>query len=479
MIEGYIPKAQRKKILLLSDDLRLHSGVATMSREIVLQTCHYFNWVQLGAAIEHPDKQKIIDISEDLSKNANIPDASGVIYPTNGYGNAEVVRLLLEREKPDALMFFTDPRYWGFLFGMEAEIRKKIPMIYLNIWDDLPAPLYNKPYYESCDALFAISKQTLNINKLVLGDKADSKVIKYVPHGINSKMFHPIEEGTPEHKTLQEFKNKLFKGKSYEYVILFNSRNIRRKSASDLIAAYRVFCERVGEETSKKCLLLLHTDPVDQHGTDLFAVRELLIDPTYMNVEFTAEKYLPQDMKYLYNSVDVVCLPSSNEGWGLSLTEGMMCGKVIIGTVTGGIQDQMRFEYENGTWIDFDKNFCSNHQGTHLRHGEWAVPVYPSNLSLMGSLPTPYIFDDRIDFRDLAITLQAVHDWGPEARKQRGKKGRKWAISEEARMSGELMGKNIIEGIEETFKVWKPRKNHELIEAGILPPRKLVHELVY
>ena len=31
----YIPKKDRKKILLLSDDIRMHSGVATMSREIV------------------------------------------------------------------------------------------------------------------------------------------------------------------------------------------------------------------------------------------------------------------------------------------------------------------------------------------------------------------------------------------------------------------------------------------------------------
>ena len=76
----------------------------------------------------------------------------------------------------------------GWLFQMENEIRKKVPMIYLNIWDDLPAPLYNKSYYESCDTLMAISKQTLNINKLVLGDKAADKILTYIPHGINEKI---------------------------------------------------------------------------------------------------------------------------------------------------------------------------------------------------------------------------------------------------------------------------------------------------
>ena len=33
------------------------------------------------------------------------------------------------------------------------------------------------------DALFGISKQTKNINEMVLGDKVKNKVIKYIPHG--------------------------------------------------------------------------------------------------------------------------------------------------------------------------------------------------------------------------------------------------------------------------------------------------------
>ena len=55
MVEGYIEKDKRKKILLLSDDLRMHSGVATMSREIVVGTAHKYNWFQLGAALKHPE----------------------------------------------------------------------------------------------------------------------------------------------------------------------------------------------------------------------------------------------------------------------------------------------------------------------------------------------------------------------------------------------------------------------------------------
>ena len=53
-----------------------------------------------------------------------------------------------------------------------------MPIMYLNIWDDYPTPLYNKAFYESCDLLMGISKQTVNINKIALGNKAKDKVTK-------------------------------------------------------------------------------------------------------------------------------------------------------------------------------------------------------------------------------------------------------------------------------------------------------------
>jgi hypothetical protein len=52
---------------------------------------------------------------------------------------------------------------------MERELRQKMPIAYLNIWDDVPYPMYNRAFYESCDLLMAISKQTYNINKWVMG----------------------------------------------------------------------------------------------------------------------------------------------------------------------------------------------------------------------------------------------------------------------------------------------------------------------
>ena len=67
MKEGYIPKDQRKKILMLSDDIRTHSGVGNMAKEIVMNSAHHFNWVNLGGAVKHPEEGKGFDISDDMS----------------------------------------------------------------------------------------------------------------------------------------------------------------------------------------------------------------------------------------------------------------------------------------------------------------------------------------------------------------------------------------------------------------------------
>ncbi len=150
-----------------------------------------------------------------------------------------------------------------------------------------------------------------------------------------------------------------------------------------------------------------------------------------------------------------------------------------IATLTGGMQDQMRFVDENGKWIDFDENFCSNHYGTYKECGEWAIPLFPTNQSIVGSIPTPYILDDRCSFIDAAEKLEQVYNMSVEERQRRGMAGRKWVLSEESMMSAEHMCDNVIESIEQTFDKFKPRKKFELIKIEKLPKNKIVHKLIY
>ena len=56
----------------MSDDLRMHSGIATVSKDIVLETIHHYDWVQIGGAIKHPDNGKIIDMSDAVRNETNV-----------------------------------------------------------------------------------------------------------------------------------------------------------------------------------------------------------------------------------------------------------------------------------------------------------------------------------------------------------------------------------------------------------------------
>ena len=65
----------KKKILLLADDLRMSSGVGTMSKEFVLGSCHHFDWAQIGGAIKHPEEGKVVNMDETLKTETGVEDA--------------------------------------------------------------------------------------------------------------------------------------------------------------------------------------------------------------------------------------------------------------------------------------------------------------------------------------------------------------------------------------------------------------------
>jgi hypothetical protein len=472
---GYLPPDKRKKIMLITDDIRVHSGVANIGKEIVINTAQHFNWTCLGGSIKHPDAGKRFDLSPSTNEVSGLTDSSVSLYPVNEYGNPDILRQLIKIEKPDAIMIITDPRYFIWLFSIENEIRRSIPITYLNIWDDYPAPLYNKPYYEACDLLMGISKQTVNINKLVLGDKAEKKILKYVPHGLNHNIFKPLDK---DNSQLLEFKKQLFKGKEYDFALLFNSRNIRRKQIPDTILAYRYFIDQLPIEQAKKCALVLHTERVFDHGTDLDAVIELIANGEQYNIIFTDSKFNPEQMNLLYNSTDCQILLTSNEGWGLSLTEAILSGNPIIANVTGGMQDQMRFEDENGDWFIPSADVPSNHRGTYKKHGEWAFPVFPSTRTLVGSPPTPYIWDDICSPEDASKQIMNVYNLSPEERKVKGLKGREWAVNESG-FTAEWQGKRVIEAFDELFETWEPREKFELINTTKIKDKVINHKLLY
>jgi len=454
--------SKKKKILLLSDDLRMHSGIATQSKEFVMGTLDKYDWCQLAGAVKHPEQGKIIDMSPAVQNEWGIKDGYLKLYPISGYGNQNVLREILHIEKPDAILHFTDPRFWVWLYQMEDEIRRDIPILYYNIWDDIPDPLYNTNYYRSSDMLMSISKQTYGINKRILSKYGyEDWQLDYVPHGIAAKRVFKVH---PDNENFINFQN-FFGLHKYKFKILYLNRNIRRKNPGDVALAYKHMMDKLTPEQRKECVLVFHSAPIDENGTDMKALCKTLL-PDYP-VIFTYEKggsMNDEQMNFLYNSIDVYINLASNEGFGLGSLETLHAGKNIIVNVTGGMQDQCGFKNEKGEYLTAEDyvELKSNHRGTYTNHGEWVEPVFPSNISCQGSPMTPYIFDDRCSFEDAGEALLKMYHKGPEERARCGEIGRKWVLSDDARMTGKHLSDSFIKNIETTFEKWKPRKRYTM-----------------
>jgi len=458
--------AKKKKILLLSDDLRMASGIATVSKELVLGTVHKYDWFQVGAAINHPEAGKVLDVSEDIQKNYGIADASVKILPWNGYGNADLIRQLINAEQPDAILHFTDPRYWTWLYDIEHEIRQNVPLLFYAIWDDLPDPLYNRNFYESCDWIGCISRQTYGIIKRLsaLDTKPTWKPKKdwqvgYVPHGINTNIYKPAEVSA-------EFRKEILGGKDYEFVLYWSNRNIRRKQPADVIVAFKKFCDKIGKEKADKVCLVMHTQPVDENGTDLPAVIDVMAPEC--NIIFSEKRRPQEELNLIYNIADVTINIANNEGFGLATAESIMAGTPIIVNVTGGLQDQCGFAVDGKmlTAEDYVK-IGSLHEWRKWEGkaipGSWVTPVWSRALALAGSVPTPYIWDDRVDIEDVAEAIEKMYNTPKEVRKTNALEGRE-AFVNQMGLTHTNMCQTLVDGIESTFENWKPRERFEVFK---------------
>jgi len=361
----------KKKILVLSDHPLSPSGVGTQTRymiEALLKTQRY-QFVCLGGAIKHHDytPQSVEPHGEDWK-----------IFPVDGYGTPEILRSIMQKERPDAIWFMTDPRFYGWLWEIENELRVNVPLIYYHVWDNFPAPHFNARYYRSTDEVVCISKVTAEILKQV----APGVSSKYLPHAVHGDIFKKLTDAESVEK-IKGIREELLVKKSdfaspNKKLFFWNNRNARRKQSGTLIWWFKEFLDSVGHD---KATLLMHTDPRDPHGQDLPHIIEHL-QANRGQVFLSTNKVDPHELALLYNAADFTINVSDAEGFGLATLESLSCGSPIIVNMTGGLQEQVT----NGKdWFG------------------WGIQ--PSSKAVIGSLQVPYIYEDRIDKKDFIDTL--------------------------------------------------------------------------
>ena len=410
------------KILTLSDHPLSPSGVGTQTRYMIegLLATKNYQFYSIGGAIKH----------ESYEPQAP-PEYDGdwVIQPTDGYGDQNKVRELLHRWKPDILWFMTDPRFYPWLWDMENEVRRHVPMVYYHVWDNYPYPHFNRHFYISNDIIATISKVTDDIVKTV----APEVESHYIPHAVPDEIF---KKQTRE-EIVKYKKEALPEQAQDKFIFFWNNRNAKRKQSGTVLWWFNEFLHEVGHD---KAMLIMHTDPKDPHGQDLQAIiNELgLADPSSMNVLLSVQKYPSEILANIYNMADCTINIADAEGFGLATLESLACGTPIVVSMTGGLQEQV---------TDGEKWF--------------GVGIEPASKVVIGSQDVPWIYEDRTAKRDFIDALKKMLNMSKEEREQLGELGMEHVAKNYNFKNYTKSWDILLRDVHERLGSWENRKGYE------------------
>ena len=406
------------KVLMISDHPMAPSGVGTQTKYVIaaLLDSGKFKVSCLGGAVKHEsyEPHKTKEYGDDL-----------IIYPVDGYGNAESIRSILWAEKPDILWFMTDPRFYGWLWEIEHEIRDVVPMVYYHVWDNYPYPKFNKDFYNSNDVIASISKVTYDIVNNVAPDVENH----YIPHAVQPEIFKKLDD-----EVIENFKAGNFGDEKDRFTFFWNNRNARRKQSGSMIYWFNEFSKKVGPD---KVRLIMHTDPHDPNGPDLYHLLAALeVDPHTITISH--QKVEPNALAVLYNAADCTINISDAEGFGLATLESLSCETPIIVNMTGGLQEQVT---DGEEWF--------------------GIGIEPNSKSLIGSQQVPYIFEDRIGKEDFIAALEKMYNMPEDDRQLLGKNGRSHIEKNYNFKQFQERWVELMENIYKKYGSWSERKGYK------------------
>ena len=380
---------KKLKVLVLSDHALSTSGVGTQTRHLLTGLIEKGCWSfrQFGAALKHSDYRTVV-VNDDF-----------IIKPIDGFGNPDMLRVALATEKPDLLFIFTDPRFFVWLFEMEDEIHQICPIVWWHVWDNYPYPSFNDPFYEATDLINCHSHMTYKMIK----DKYPEKT-NWIPHSLPPSMFYKLPQ-----EEIKAYKRQLLGDERKDHFVgIWVNRNAKRKRPNDVLESWSLFLKELKRKKGhQKATLIMHTEPTDSEGPNLFATTEML--GIQNNVFFSRDRLEFEKMNVLYNISDFCLNMSYAEGFGLSTLESMMTGTPIIAAKTGGLTRQVcnaRSGGENGVALDIDLK------------------------TLVGSQNVPYIYEDYVSNKNVAKGIMKLYKMPIQYKKKLSSKVLKYANTE-------------------------------------------------
>ena len=378
---------KKMKVLLLSDHAMSTSGVGCQSRFLMNGLIEKGSWTvrQFGAALKH-NNYEIVQPHPDF-----------IIKPIDGFGDPDMLRVALASEKPDVLMIFTDPRFFTWLWAMEDEIHQICPIAYWHVWDNYPTPKFNFPYYASTDLINCHSHLTYDIVKEEFPERTN-----FIPHALPNDLFYKM----PQDQISSAKSQMLGPDHKDDFVLFWVNRNAKRKRPADVIAAWKMFKDKI-EGSGRGATLIMHTDPYDQEGPNLIEVANTF--DVLDSIKFSKERVGFEQMNVLHNISDACINIAYAEGFGLATLEAMQVGNPIIAAKTGGLTRQVvdhRDGTENGVGLDI------------------------STKTVVGSQSVPYIYEDYVSIEDAADAIHKLYSMEEAEFKALGEKASSYVKSE-------------------------------------------------
>jgi glycosyltransferase involved in cell wall biosynthesis len=309
------------KILLLSDHPGIKSGYGKITNALATHLADKGHEVLVMAATD-PSNGNFQEYKWDSRVGASNPIR---VWNVADYGHAEHIRWFLEHEKPDVLWVNTDPRYLTHVFG--RDIRRICPLVYYHLWDDVPFPKFNIPYYKSCDRIIAGSKFTYNL--LTTYPTTSNLSVDYCPIGLDPEVYKPLEDIEKE-KFSSDIWKKLKVDAKPNFVIGMISRDAPRKLLMDTMRVYAEW-----SDDKPDTYLFIHVPLVDSQMNLEYTMKSLY-EKKNIVISQGSPDHADDTINRLYNFFDVSINKSDAEGFGMPIAESMLAGTPAISIDTQG-----------------------------------------------------------------------------------------------------------------------------------------------
>jgi glycosyltransferase involved in cell wall biosynthesis len=228
----------------------------------------------------------------------------------------------------------------------------------------------------------------------------DKPRINFIPHAVPKNIFYRLQ--SEERKNYK--RTILGEDRKDHFVAIWNNRNARRKRPGDLLFAWKEFLEK---NKIKDATLIMHTDPHDKEGPNLYILSEEL--GIKNSVFFSRDRLEFEKINVLYNISDVCVNISYAEGFGLSTLEAMQTGVPIVAVKTGGLTRQV---------VD--------HRDGSIN----GIALDVSMKTIAGSQQVPYIYEDYASIEDIANALYEIYSYDEITKNKMSKKVMDYVNSE-------------------------------------------------